>query len=793
VIHKTNNTKVNIIPRGVILLTTILKNRESYVQEKDFDKLRFSNFLNEVVKEAGRSFSEDEVKSLEESLVANILDKDEIEAWKMFDLIIRESNDRITKNTPHFTFLSASAMLRKLYKSASKERGFNYKKGYGDYPTFVRMMTEKGLYSDEILNAYTEEELTLAGTYIDKEKDKKFSYAGLFLLNKNYLFKGYGGETLELPQERFLTTALYLMKNEPVENRMDYVQEAYWVMSNHYVGLATPTLINSAKPMGSLSSCHILTMDDSLKSIMDVEKDIATFSQNGSGIGVHMGNLRANGSWIRGYKGRATGVVHPSRRLSTLAEYVDQLGARKAGIAVYLPLWHGDIFDFLELRLKTGSQEKRAHSIFTAVCINDEFMRRLNDRKHWTIFDPYEAKKKLGIDINFMYDKKKLENGEEPNPIDHEFTYHYRLIEEANLELSKKVQAVEIYKAIYEARKTGGTPYLYFSDTSARMNPNAHCGMPLGSNLCTEIIQNMNADIIKDDKLNEEGYVIQVKLGEGLVTCNLNSLVIHNVFNPEEDVDLERVVDIQFRMLDNVISLNRTPVLQATHTNNLYRAVGAGTLGLATHLADQGIRWESERASEYVDELMSKYVQAGIRASHKLAMEKGSYPLFEGSDWHTGAYFDKRGLDSEEWNKVRELASKGVRNSYMFATAPTGSNSIIMNGSPSLDSPYEVIYQEEKAGMNVTIVPPNFNSKTMWYYKSAFEMDEVWSLRLIATAQRYIDQGISHNMHLHKSVKASELLRLDNYAWENGIKTIYYTYSDTGKDNRSDGCIMCEG
>lgn len=774
-------------------VTQILKNRESYVQTKEFDRERFSKFLNEVVENAGREFSGEEVKSLEESLVSQILSKNQIEAWKLFDLIIRESNDRITPKTPHYTFLSASAMLRKLYKQASKERGFNYKKGYGDYPTFVRMMTEKGLYSDDVLNAYTEEELSLAGTYIDIEKDKKFSYAGLFLLNKNYLFKGYNEEVLELPQERFLTTALYLMKDEPVENRMALVKESYWVMSNHYVGLATPTLMNSGKPMGSLSSCHILTMDDSLKSITDVEKDTATFSQNGSGIGIYMGNLRANNSWIRGVKGRATGVIHPSRRLSTLAEYVDQLGARKAGIAIYLPLWHGDIFDFLELRLKTGSQEKRAHSIFTAVCINDEFMRRLNTRKHWTIFDPYEAKKKLGIDINYMYDKKKLKDGEEPNPIDHEFTYHYRLIEKANLELSRQVQAVEIYKSIYEARKTGGTPYLYFSDTSARMNPNAHCGMPLGSNLCSEIVQNMRPDTIKNDELTDSGFVVQVKYGDGLVTCNLSSLVLHNVFNPNEHVDLQRVTDIQFRMLDNVISLNRTAVLQATHTNNLYRAVGAGELGLATHLADMGIKWESENASKYVDMIIEKYVMAGIKSSHKLSLEKGVYPLFEGSDWNTGEYFEKRGLNSPEWLEVKEMAKKGVRNSYMFATAPTGSNSVIMNGSPSLDAPYEVIYQEEKAGMNVTIVPPNYNGKTMWYYKSAFEMDEIWSLKLIATAQRYIDQGISHNMHLHKSIKASELLRLDTYAWENGIKTIYYTYSDTSKVNRSDGCVMCEG
>lgn len=775
-------------------MTKILKNRESYVQSKAFDESRFRNFLKEVIDESNREFSHDEIKELEESLLSQILSKTEIEAWKLFDLIIRESNDRITSKTPHYTYLSSSAMLRKMYKKASKERGFNYRNGYGDYPTFVRMMTEKGLYSDEIINSYTEEELSLAGTYIDKEKDKKFSYAGLFLLDKNYLVKGYRGEQLELPQERFLTVALYLMKDEDKSKRMHYVSEAYWAISNQFIGLATPTLMNAGKPMGTLSSCFILTMDDSLKSIMDVIKDVSAFSQNGGGIGIYMGYLRMHGSWIRNYKGRSTGVVHPCRLLSVTAEYVNQLGARPGGIAVYLPVWHGDVFDFLDLRLKTGSQERRAHSIFTAVCIPDEFMRRLKNRSTWTIFDPYEVRKKLGIDINKLYDKKRLRDNEEPNEKDHAFTYNYRIIEKSNLELKKTVQAVEIYKSIFEARKTGGTPYLYFSDTSARKNPNSHKGSPLASNLCTEIIQNMCPDIHQDDILIEEtGVVIQAKYGDGLVTCNLNSLVLPNVFG-KEPVDLQRVTDIQFRMLDNVISHNRTPVQQATHTNNMYRAVGAGAMGLATLLADMKIKWDSDESAQYVSEIFEQYAYAGILSSHKLALEKGAYPYFEGSEWNTGEFFRKRGYNSNKWKELeRRIMADGIRNGWLFAIAPTGSNAVINNCSPSCDPLYEVIYQEEKAGMNVTIVPSNYSPETMWYYKSAFEMDEMWSINIISAIQVHVDQGISHNMHVSKNIKASELLRLDMGAWEKEVKTIYYTYSDINSMNRAEGCTMCEG
>lgn len=157
---------------------------------------------------------------------------------------------------------------------------------------------------------------------------------------------------------------------------------------------------------------------------------------------------------------------------------------RKAGVAAYLPVWHRDIFDFLELRMTTGSQERRAHSINTAVTIPDEFMRRLQNKETFSIFDPYEIKKKLGFDLNRKYDKKRLQEGEEPNKEEHAFTYYYRIAENADLELKKTVNATEIYKSIFTERKSRGTPYMYYADTSARMNTNEHKGQPFCSNLC---------------------------------------------------------------------------------------------------------------------------------------------------------------------------------------------------------------------------------------------------------------------------------------------------------------------
>ncbi|UGO49203.1 ribonucleoside-diphosphate reductase alpha [Bacillus phage vB_BanH_Emiliahah] len=772
-------------------MTIITKDRGSYTQEKPFDPQRFYNFIQELYEETSNKEKID--KKIIDDIYKEVLDfiqsKSKVEAVRLFDYIIRETNTRITAKTPELTYFSAAVYRRFLYKQASKLRGFDYKKGYGDYYTFVREQVEAGTYSEQLLEAYSEDELKEIGNIIDKEKDKLFSYSGLQALAATYLVKNEDKEVVELPQERFLSAIIYMLKDKPKEKRLTFIKAAYGVVSNHLIGLATPTLKNAGTPHGSLSSCHILTMDDDLKSIFRVIEQAARFSQNGSGLGIYLGFLRAGGSWIRGIKGAATGAIHPSRLLSTTAEYVNQTGTRKAGIAVYLPVWHADIFGFLELRLKTGSQEKRAHSIKTAVTIPDEFMRRLRDKKVFTIFDPYEVKKKLGIDLNRLYDKKKLQDGEEPNAEDHAFTYYYRMAEQADLELKKTVTAVEIYKAIFTSRKTGGTPYMYWSDTSARLNPNGHVGMPFSSNLCTEIIQVMDFDTEVSEELEEKGYVVTKILGEGLVTCNLSSLVAHNTYDLTDE-EFQEVVDVQFMLLDSVISLNRTPVPQANHTNELFRAVGAGLLGLFTLLTNMGISWETPEAAEFTGNLFKRYLKAQIKASHKLAMEEGSYPLFEGSDWQTGEFFDKRGLVGEEWQEYRELAAKGMRNGYTGAVAPTATNSIIMNGSPSADAPYDVMYTESKSGINVLIVPPNYNNQTKWFYKSAFEMDEMWSINVMAEAQKYVDQAISHNMHLSENVKASELLRLDMAAWEKGLKTIYYTH--TSNMEKPENCVMCE-
>src|SRR5699024_9890594 len=264
-----------------------------------------------------RDFNQESVERIKQNVRDDVYSRKEVPAERLFDLIIRYANDEISEKTPEFTWLSASALRRKIYKEASKNRGFDYKEGYGDYYSFVVQAVEQGIYHKSLLQKYSKEEIVQAGKLINKELDKKFSYSGLTMLINTYLKKGYNGEILELPQERYVTLALYLMQDEDKKTRMKHVAESYWVNSNHLIGQATPTLMNGGSPKGSLSSCQIITPDDDLISIFKTLEQTARFSQNGSGIGAYLGFLRSSGSWIRGYKGRASGVLHPSRLFST--------------------------------------------------------------------------------------------------------------------------------------------------------------------------------------------------------------------------------------------------------------------------------------------------------------------------------------------------------------------------------------------------------------------------------------------------------------------------------------------
>ncbi|MCS0542923.1 hypothetical protein NXY55_23385, partial [Aeromonas veronii] len=244
----------------------------------------------------------------------------------------------------------------------------------------LQELTSKGIYSNELINSYSKEEILELGDVIDPSKDHLFTYIGLFLLADRYLARDYERNIYELPQERFMIIAMTLMKHEVREVRLTYVKEAYWALSNLYMTVATPTLSNAGKSFGQLSSCFIDTVEDSLDGIYLNNWDIARLSKDGGGIGVYYGKVRALGSDIKKFKGNSSGIVPWIRLINDTAVSVDQLGQRQGAIAIYLDLFHKDIMNgFLDLKTNNGDERRKAHDIFTGVSVPDLFMEKLQE------------------------------------------------------------------------------------------------------------------------------------------------------------------------------------------------------------------------------------------------------------------------------------------------------------------------------------------------------------------------------------------------------------------------------
>lgn len=720
--------------------------------------------IEQQIAKLKKSYTEDELESFvrlsDRWLRKN--DNATFEAWA--DAMILQTLSLIDEEEPYWTFVAAQIYLEKLYDQFAMRRGVSVKDVYQVFPAQLARYTEAGLYHESLTTKYSEQELQELASYLEQSRDELFTYIGLKTLMDRYVVRDYTKTPVELPQERWMVIAMTLMQDE-TENRLEKVRESYWAMSNLYMTVATPTLSNAGKTHGQLSSCFIDTVDDSLQSIYDTNTDVATLSKYGGGIGVYMGKIRSRGSSIKGFKGASSGVLPWIKQLNNTAVSVDQLGQRQGAIAVYLDVWHKDVFTFLDLRLNNGDERLRAHDIFTGLCLPDLFMETVEARGEWHLFDPHEVREVMGFSLEDFYDEKKGDGS---------FRTKYAECIGNPLLSREVVPAIDIMKRIMRSQLETGVPFMFYRDEVNRMNPNKHEGMVYSSNLCTEIFQNMSATEFESITLEDDVIVTRRKPGD-FVVCNLSSI---NLGRAVPAGVLERLIPVQVRMLDNVIALNTIPVKQAERTNLRYRGIGLGTFGWHHLLALKEIQWESEEAVEFADKLYEEIAYLTIRASNDLASEKGAYPLFEGSDWHTGAYFDKRGYDSDKWNALRAaVADNGMRNGYVMAVAPNSSTSILAGSTATIDPIFQKSYSEEKKDYKIPVTVPDLSPTTTWYYKSAYFIDQNWTIKQNAARARHIDQGISLNLYVQNTIKAKDLLALHMNAWASGVKTTYYVRS----------------
>ena len=698
-----------------------------------------------------------------------------METGAALDALVKAAVELTAQDAPDWEKIAARLMLFAFQRRLAQTQK---RLGISDFYGKLRYLTDQGLYGEYIMTAYSREELLQAAAFIRPERDELFTYAGLDLMLRRYVIHNRQRLPLETPQEMYLGVALHLALREK-ENRLEWVRRFYDLLSAQRATMATPTLSNARKPFHQLSSCFIDTVPDSLEGIYRCVDNFARISKFGGGMGLYFGKVRAQGSPIRGFEGAAGGVIRWIRLVNDTAVAVDQLGMRQGAVAVYLDAWHRDLPEFLQLRTNNGDDRMKAHDVFPAVCYPDLFWKlaKENMDAEWHLLCPHEVLTVKGYALEDYF-------GEE---------WERRYLEcVSDPRIARRTVTVkELVRLILKSAVETGTPFAFFRDAVNRMNPNGHRGMIYCSNLCTEIAQNMAAIKTVSQKIvvrdGDTVVVTTTRPGE-MVVCNLASLCLGSL-PLEDDEALRDAVRTAVRALDNVIDLNFYPLPYAKLTNHRYRSIGLGVSGYHHMLARRGIPWESERHLQFADALFERINRFAVEASSDLAAEKGRYAFFEGSDWDTGAYFEKRGYDSPQWRAVREkVRGQGMRNAYLLAVAPTSSTSILSGTTAGTDPVMRRFFLEEKKGSMLPRVAPGLNADTFWYYKNAHMIDQTWSVRACGARQRHIDQAQSVNLYITNDYTLRKVLGLYLLAWEQGVKTLYYVRSRALEVEECESC-----
>ena len=609
---------------------------------------------------------------------------------------------------------------------------------------------------------------------IKTERDFDFGYFGIKTLEKSYLQR-LEGKLIETPQYMFMRVSIGIHGTD-----LPAVLETYDKMSQGYFIHATPTLFNSGTPRPQMSSCFLIANKaDSIDGIYGTLTECAQISKWAGGIGMHIHDIRANKSRIRGTNGQSDGIIPMLRVFNATARYVNQAGRRKGSIAVYLEPWHADILDFLEIRLNQGDNEARCRDLFSALWIPDLFMKRVEEGGKWSLFCPDTAK-----GLSDVYGD--------------EFEELYLKYEEEGL-ATTTVPATEVLNAILKSQTETGTPYMLYKDACNKKSNQKNLGVIKSSNLCTEIIEYTDKDETS--------------------VCNLASIALPKYVNKEtktfDYAKLHEVTKTVTKNLNRVIDRNFYPVETARNSNMKHRPIGLGVQGLADVFILCGLPfdcYESRLMNVHIFETM---YHAALEASSELAEIDGSYETFQGSPASQGILQQDmwgggvRMSGMYDWPAMRErVKTKGLRNSLLMAPMPTASTAQILGNNECFE-PYttniylrrtlagefvvvnkHLVNHLKEAGLwskemkdimvkaggsiqNIVDIPKEIKE----LYKTVWEISQKCIIDMAADRGRYIDQSQSMNLFM-ESPTMSKLSSMHMYAWKSGLKTgMYYLRS----------------
>lgn len=682
------------------------------------------------------------------------------------DNLAAETAATMTTKHPDYTLLAARIAISNLHKETKKCFSDVIEELY--HSKNKRTGKWEPLVSEEVLN-FVKANADKLNSAIIYDRDFNFNYFGYKTLEKSYLFK-VNGRTVERPQHMFMRVACGIHSNN-----VDRAIETYNLMSEKWFIHATPTLFNAGTNRPQLSSCFLLAMrEDSIEGIFDTLKQCAIISKNAGGIGIHMHNIRCNGSHIAGTNGTSNGLIPMLRVYNNASRYVDQGGNKRPGaFAVYLEPWHGDIFDFLNCRKNTGKEEMRARELFYALWIPDLFMKRVEADQNWTLMCPNECPGLAdvwGEEFEALYEKYEAEG-----------------------KGVETVKAQKLWSAIIESQIETGTPYMLYKDSANRKSNQKNLGTIKCSNLCTEIIEYTSKDEI--------------------AVCNLASIALNRYVKENRTFDFNKLAEVTrviTRNLNRIIDINYYPLPEAKNSNMRNRPIGIGIQGLADAFILMRYPFDSEEAMQLNKEIFETIYYWSLKESLELAKIDGYYETFPGSPASQGILqFDMWNVTpTDRWNWAElkeEIKQYGIRNSLLLAPMPTASTAQILGNNESFEPYTSNIYTRRVLSGDFQVVNQHLlkdlSDRGLWnddlkneivsqngsiqkidiipgdlkkLYRTVWEISQKSLINMSADRGAYIDQSQSLNIHLAEPT-FGKMSSMHFYAWKKGLKTgLYY-------------------
>jgi ribonucleoside-diphosphate reductase alpha subunit len=513
-------------------------------------------------------------------------------------------------------------------------------------------LKEAEIISEDLWNSIETIGRSTVNEAIIHARDMQINFFGLKTLEKSYLQR-LNGKLLESPQYLWMRVSLGIHGDD-----WEKAKETYELMSQGYFTHATPTLFNAGTPKPQMSSCFLVAMkDDSIDGIYKTAHECAQISKWAGGIGMHIHNVRGDGSHIKGTNGTSSGIIPMLRVFNATARYVNQAGRRKGSIAVYIEPWHSDIEAFMDLRLNQGDEEARCRDLFSALWIPDLFMERVQEGGKWSLFSPDDTK-----DLPELYGDA--------------FKEAYERYEKEG-KATKTMDAHVLWQRILRSQVETGTPYMLYKDPCNEKSNQKNLGTIKCSNLCTEIVEYTDKD--------------------ETAVCNLASIALPKFVNPKtKKFNYQSLIDVSrtvTRNLNKVIDRNFYPTEPARKSNMRHRPIGIGVQGLADTYILMDMAFDSEEARVLNHKIFEAIYYGSVLESMEEAKKYGAYETFEGSPASKGILQFDMWEPSKypltlNWDALKEdVKTHGMRNSLLLAPMPTASTSQILGNNECIE-PY---------------------------------------------------------------------------------------------------------